>query len=785
MTRETRYRISIAAAVAVLVVLIGLTVSEPPGVALLLPGLLFGGLILLTMTFGVTLVEGEVSLLPMTSVAACLVMGPLATGWAAFAAAIAHGLIRHRWGERLELASRPEGKDLAGLTAANATMHTASILVGGLIFQAAGGSTPLLAVDWRQILPLALLSLGYLGTNYLIAALYIAARRRAAFRSYLLSLPNLIFYEGTPLFFAPLAALIYTRLGVGAFFLFALILVAASFITRSLAFTGRRLGRRVKELDSLRAVGQTLSASLDVETILQAIYDQVATLMPAQNSYIALYDPETDEVSFPLAVENGERVQWRSRRAGNGLTEHVLRTRAPLLICKQVEPAVKALGLDHIGRPAACWLGVPLTAGLEPLGVIAVQSLTEPEAYDASHQEVLATIAAQAAVAIQNARLYARTDEALARRVQELGSILTTTHEGMLLLGLDWRVLAANRALAGLVGVAQSELVGKTLRDSGPPLQPGQGEPLAALIGYTPDELQADCEALAHGEERTRKQIVISDSHERHVERTLTPVRDREGGISGWLVALRDVTEEIQLAHLKEDMTRMLIHDLRSPLTVIKASLDMMAIAHGGEGGESFAKLLAMAQRGGDQLLRLVNDLLDISRLEEGQRRLAPEPAAARALLEEAAARLALLLASAQIAIEIAADPGLPLLYVDRHLIDRVLDNLLHNAIKFTPDGGRISLWARPIGSANRPDLAPAAILVGVSDTGPGIPLAEQPRLFQKFHRLDSTQGRWTGSGLGLSFCKLVVEEHGGRIWVESEAGQGSTFVMTLPVHSS
>jgi NtrC-family two-component system sensor histidine kinase KinB len=784
MRREIRYDISIAAAVTVLVLLIGLTAFAPPGAVPVLPGLLFGGLLLLTMTFGVLLVEGEVSLLPMTSATACLVIGPLAAGWAAFGAAIAHGLIRTVWGERLGLASRPEGKELVGLTAANATMHTASILAGGLAFRMAGGSTPLLAVGWPQILPLVLLGLVYLGANYMIAALYIAARRRAAFRSYLRSLPNLVFYEGTPLLFAPLAALIYTRLGVGAFFLFALILVAASLITRHLAFTSRRLERRVKELDSLRAVGQTLSASLDVEMILQAIYDQAATLMPAHSFYVALYDAEADEVSFPLAVENGARARWRSRRAGNGLTEYILRTRAPLLIRKEVEAAVKALGLDYVGQPATCWLGVPLLAGLDPLGVIAVQSFTTPEAYDASHQEVLATIAAQAAVAIQNARLYARTDEALARRVQELGSILSTTREGILLLDLDWQILAANRALADMVGVAQGELVGKGLREGGPPLRPGEGEPLAALIGYTLAELQAECEALADGEQWMRKQVVVAGPHERQVERTLTPVRDREGAISGWLVALRDVTEEIQLARLKEDMTHMLIHDLRSPLSVIRGSLDMLAIVHSEGDRENFAKFLAMAQRGGDQLLRMINDLLDISRLEEGQQPLIPEPVAARALLEEAASGLAPLLTSAQIGVEIAAEPGLPLLHVDRHLIERVLNNLLHNAIKFTPDGGRIRLWARPIGSANRPDRAPAAMmLVGVSDTGPGIPPAEQSRLFQKFQRLDTTRGRWIGSGLGLSFCKLAVEEHGGRIWVESEVGQGSTFVMELPVH--
>jgi signal transduction histidine kinase len=261
------------------------------------------------------------------------------------------------------------------------------------------------------------------------------------------------------------------------------------------------------------------------------------------------------------------------------------------------------------------------------------------------------------------------------------------------------------------------------------------------------------------------------------VERTLTPVLDREGTVTGWLVALRDVTEQIEHARLKEDMTRMLVHDLRSPLTIIKGSLDLLGLAQAERDDASFQKLLGMAERSSDQMLRMVSDLLDISRLEDGQQPLHPEPVNARWLLKENLARFEPLLIPAGLRAEIAVEPDLPLLNVDGHLIERVLGNLLHNAVKFTPDGGRICLWARL-----DPKQAPGGMLLGITDSGPGIAADEIPRLFQKFHRIDSTQGRWTGTGLGLSFCKQAVEGHGGRIWVESQKGQGSTFMMALPV---
>jgi len=773
MEREHRYRVALIGSLILLVLLVWLTTVRPPHPAVLLPWVLFCALVVFTTTFGVPLAGGSVSLLPMTSIAAYLVMGLVPAGWAAFAGAILHGLVRLRWGKQLEGRRWTDRTELLALTAANATMHAGSILVGSAAFEALGGAVPLTLVDGSNLLPLTLLGLTYLSVNYLIAGLYIAARGRAPLRRYLRSLPTLALYEGGPLLLAPLMALIFTRLGLGQFILSTLVLVAASLITRNLALTSRRLERRVKELDSLHAVGQALSASLDIETVLSTIYEEVARLMPARNFYVALYDPETDEVSFPLVVEDGERVQWRSRRAGNGLTEYVLRTRAPLLIPRDVEATVRRLGLDHIGRPAACWLGVPVLAGAEPLGVIALQSYTTPESYDISHQEVLVTIAAQAAVAIQNARLYARTDEALARRVQELDSILRTIREGILLLDPDWRVVAVNRALADLLGITQSELAGQRLTTPGP----DEEQPLIKQIGYSPEDWKADCEALTRGEQDHKRVVVSLGPQRRHVERTLTPVRDWEGVITGWLLVLRDVTEEIELARLKEDMTYMLVHDLRSPLTVLKGSLSLMEESLAAGRTEGLDELITLAQRNVDRILHMANELLDIRRIESGQLPLQPEAIDVGALLREVAARLAPLATPANITLEVTVDPDLPPLHADPELIGRVLHNLVDNAIKFTPDGGRVWLWARL-----DPERAPGSLLIGVSDNGPGIPPEEQPHVFEKFRRAASTGGRRIGTGLGLPFCKLAVEAHGGRIWVESEAGKGSTFIISLPV---
>ena len=767
------------AGLVTLVTLVWLTIASPPSALLFVPGFLFGILIVFADVFGVHLGGGVVSLLPMTTVAAYLVTGPLPTAWAAFVGAFIHGEFRYRWPKLLELPSAGNRAGLTPIVAANATAHTVSALAYGAVLEALGGRAPLTTVTLTDLPALVMSALAYLAVNHLVFLPIMAARGQEALRRYFRSLPNLVAFEGGPLILAPLMALIYTRLGLAQFCIFALNLVAASLITRSLARTSRRLERRVQELSSLQVVGQALSASLDTDAVVAAIYDQVARLMAAGNFYIALYDAELDEVAFPLAIEGGKPVPWRSRRTGSGLTEYVLRTRESLLLRGDVPTRLEELGIASIGRSPQCWLGVPILAAEGALGVIAVQSYEAPEAYDLSHAQVLSTIAAQAAVAIQNARLYARTDEALARRVQELDSILRSTREGILLLSTDWRIVAVNRALADLIGIAQLELYGSALDAS----RSDGRQPVIGLLGYTSEDLREDCQMLADGLDSRKEATINVGASERHLERTLTPVRGPEDAITGWLLVLRDVTKEIELAGLKDDLTHMLVHDLRSPLTVLGNSLLMIENAFAHHDSELFGELVAMARRSNERIATLVNDLLGISELESDQVELALEVLDTRLLLQEAIGQLAPLASSDSITITLSTEQDLPWLHVDAGLIRRVLNNLLDNAIKFTPEGGCVRVWARHAAETEGDKL-----LIGVSDEGPGIPQEEQHKLFEKFRHVRSVAGRRSGSGLGLPFCKLAVEAHGGRIWVQSPlpesggSGTGSTFVMALPV---
>jgi PAS domain S-box-containing protein len=772
MDRRIRTYASFVAATALLVLLTWRTVVAPPAPDAILPAALFCLLVAFTTTFGVPLAGGRMSFLPMTTVAAYLALGLVPAGWVALLGALLPEFIRHVWAERLGMRREPDLLKNVGLGAANVIIQTLSIVVGGAVFEALGGRPPLTAVDLTLVPLLLLLGVTYLGVNFVTAGVYIAARSRKALGLYLRSLPSLLLYEGVPLIFAPLLALIHNDLGLAAFLLFAVILIIFSLIVHNLALTSQRLERRVKELGSLQAVGQALSSSLDLAAILEAIHRQVGELMPAHNFYVALYNPETEEVSFPLAIENDQSVRWQARRTGHGLSEYVMRTGEALLIRDDLPGTLKRLGITMIGRPAASWLGVPVRAGEETLGMLAVQSFSPAERYDQAHREVLITIAAQAAVAIQNAHLYTRTDEALARRVQELDSILRTAQEGILLLDTAWRIVAANRTLADFLGLAQGELVGLSLRSA------AEAEhSILAQLGFTADSLAVDCQSLLQGEgPHKRQNMVLPGPPERPVERTLTPVVDREGVSTGWLLVLRDLTEERELERMREELTHLLIHDLRSPLTVMQGSISLVGRLLRQHNYEEIPKLLSMAQSGNEQMLHMINQLLDISQLESDRMPIHPEPVAVAPLLEQVAGRFAPLATAATIDLQVLVEPDVLPLNADAVLVGRVLDNLVDNAIKFTPDGGQVRLWARMASPAS-----PPAVLIGVTDTGPGIPSDLVGNLFKKFQRVPKQTGRRRGSGLGLYFCRLVVETHGGQMSVASLPEQGSTFTLRLP----
>ena len=758
-----------------LVALARLAVVMPVPANAVLPSLLFLVLIIFTSTFGAPLAGGVMSLLPMTTVAAFLVVGLVPASWLAFFGAFINGYIRFHFAGQLGFPPSDSRSEAFTRAAAEATVQTVSILAAGAIYLLIGGALPLNSLDRPALLIFAATALCYLAMSYVMNGLFLSIREASRLNMYIRLLPGILFYEGIPLVFAPLVALSYNVLGLEAFVLFGFAIVAAALVMRNLALSRRRLERQLRELDSLHAVGQALSSSLNLHAVLLAVYQQVFQIMPVETFYVALYDPENDEVVFPLVVENGVEEHWPSQRYGRGLAEHLMRPQNETFQREKTDVLRRTFGLSVSQRPVTSWLGVPIPAGDSLLGVISVQSHSKFNLYDTTHEEVLTAIASQASLAIQNARLYARTDQALARRIQELDSILRTVKEGILLLDLSYRVVALNRALADFLGLPTNEVIRTSLVAS----QKAEVHQLLDGIGYSSDQLVAECEALLKPENEVKKTIItLRDADSRQVERTLTAVRDRMGEVTGWLVVFRDLTEEIELQQLRDDMMHMLVHDLRSPLAVVQSSLSSIpAFLEKGK-LDGVRKLVDYSERGVQRVLGLVTDILDIARLESGNMPLHPTLQELPALLQEAAHQISPLAKQAGISIRVSAPKEFPSVNLDAHLLGRVLSNLLDNAVKFTPKGGRIDLWAAEGLYHPRP-----MVWIGVSDSGPGIPVDKREQLFEKFHQLEAPGGRRAGTGLGLHYCKLAVEAHGGKISVESFPNQGSTFVIQLPVN--
>ncbi|MCB8965333.1 MAG: HAMP domain-containing sensor histidine kinase [Chloroflexota bacterium] len=234
---------------------------------------------------------------------------------------------------------------------------------------------------------------------------------------------------------------------------------------------------------------------------------------------------------------------------------------------------------------------------------------------------------------------------------------------------------------------------------------------------------------------------------------------------------------DLQAAEMmRDELTDMLVHDLRSPLTSVSLSLDLLEKTLEDPDKAMYRPRFFRGARDSlQQMLALINQLLDVARLEAGQLKLEPTTFAIAELLQEKAARFTLQAETAGKQLRVNVDDALPSVQADRELVGRVLDNLIGNALKHTRSGGHITLCA----ATNGPGL-----VLHVADTGEGIPAEAAVHIFDKFYQVRDAQGKPVrrGTGLGLSFCKLVVEAHNGRIWVESQPGQGSTFSFTLPL---
>ncbi len=524
--------------------------------------------------------------------------------------------------------------------------------------------------------------------------------------------------------------------------------------------------RRITQLSILNEIARVLSSTRELPELVETVYRQVGRLFDTTNFYIALYDEREGTWQTAIDIEHGQRMPPTRLSVEEGVTGYIIRERRPVLLRSEAEDRAfhETLGLRAVGETPKSWVGVPLIAADKVVGVMALQSYEQENLFDEEDVALLSTIASQVAIAIQNARLFQEITQARDR----LQAILESTHDGIIMLDTEGRILLANPPIERWAGVMRERIVGRTL----PALlrQAARQNPEAARAML--EQLRKGLQMLAQdptgvlqGEFDNPTGIAQAFAW------VSAPVLDQQGEHIGRILVLRDITEAREAERMREDLVSMIVHDLRSPLTAFLGGLQAILGRDLGPLTNEQRLLLETALEGGHEMLEMVNTLLDIRRLEAGKMPLHFAAVLLEQSVHQAINRLKPLIDERRLTVTVDIPANLTV-RADQEKLERVWENLVHNAIKYSYMGGVVRIGGR---------VEAGLALCYVTDYGVGIPKSQQEHIFEKFAQA-SQPGGPRGSGLGLAFCRLAVEAQGGRIWVESEEGKGSTFYFTVPL---
>jgi len=351
-----------------------------------------------------------------------------------------------------------------------------------------------------------------------------------------------------------------------------------------------------------------------------------------------------------------------------------------------------------------------------------------------------------------NASIGVLTDERN-RSAAILGSMI----EGVAVISGDERILFSNRAFSRILGL---DNVGEI-----------EGRPLLEVARQS-DLLSAIKLALS-GQEQVTSEIAVGTVRPRSFAVTAAPVQ--ASSHKGAVLVLHEITDLRRLERVRQDFVANVSHEFRTPLTAIQGFAETLL---GGalEDPVNRRRFVEIIREHATRLARLTEDLLKLSRIEAGQLKLEFRPVSVSQLVESCVETAQLKAVPKQLALNVRLPDGLPPVRGDAHSLQEVLQNLLDNALQYTPAGGKIDVSA---------SCSDGRVVVTVADTGIGIPQAEQERIFERFYRVDAARSREAGgTGLGLSIARHIMEAHGGRLWVESAVGEGSRFHFSLPIAS-
>ncbi len=545
-----------------------------------------------------------------------------------------------------------------------------------------------------------------------------------------------------------------------------------------------RVAERTEELqierdraEMLFRIASELVSSLDVDRVLHQTLAILRDGVQAERGLVLVTDIHSGRLLQRASIGYPYSIPPGGRPAPAGLQEGVVgwvMSRSTPLVLADVTQDERWVPLPDDTNTASALVVPILGSGGEALGALLLQS-SRMDAFDEMDLRLVETAAVQLGNALNNAELYRLIRE----QAERLGSMLRSQQieaaksqailegiaDGVLVMDPNGRVVLFNAAAERILGIKRDEALGRLFDE------------MVGLYGSMAREWALHIEQWRQSPETHHPGQYLAqriEIGERFISVHLSPVISATQEFLGLVSVFRDITTEVQADRAKSDFVSMVSHELRTPMTAVKAYVDLLLMETPGPLNDQQRKFLKVVKGNSERLIDLVSDLLDISRIEAGKVKLERQPVDMADIIEQVVMTIAPNVEEKNQQIRVIAPTNLPKAFGDPARLTQILTNLVGNAHKYTPEGGSIALYAY---------VRHGMLHVAVADTGIGISPENQRKVFERFYRVDDPGVReTTGTGLGLSIAALLVQMHGGQIWLESEVGEGSTFYFTVPL---
>ncbi|RPH63175.1 MAG: GAF domain-containing protein [Chloroflexi bacterium] len=575
--------------------------------------------------------------------------------------------------------------------------------------------------------------------------------------------------------------------------------------------------RRAQQLSILNVVARQLTQTLEPKHLLQSILDNAVSILNSEAGSLFTKDDQTDELIFEVTVGPGaSNLIGQRLPPGTGSVGKAVTTRAPVIVNEVQSSTSWSPSIDkQTGFVTKAILAVPMEVKDRVIGVIEIINKKDGLPFTDDDKNLLSAFAGQAAVALENARLYNQTDKELTARVEELSVMQRIDRElnaslevnRAMRITLEW-AMRQSQAEAGAIGFVHEKGVLLVA-------QQGYGDQLEKYKEeYLPLDHPAVGEAIATGQPRrvvfdlpdpahtflgeAHSQLVIPIRREAHViglfllestkadsfQQDALNFLSRLSDHAAIAIANAQLYAEVQAANVaKSEFVSFVAHELKNPMTSIKGYAELLAAGAVGPITDMQGSFLGTIRGNIERMKTIVEDLNDNAKIEAGRLRLDFKAVEVPDIVETVIRSTKRQIEDKKQSVEVKMPENLPKIWGDRTRIEQVLVNLVSNSHKYTQEGGNILVSAEKSDNLWDPQGAAEVVHIAVQDNGIGLTPEDQKKIFQRFFRSEDDQARKSpGTGLGLNITRSLIEMQGGRIWFESEFRKGTTFHFTVPI---